>query len=126
MSQLLFGIDLAQVIATELGPLLLDAVLIVPANPDALTTLDPTADPRSASPATEITGKGTVDDYSDFTIGNTNVQAGDRKVLLIANTFAGRPVPKQGDCVRIEGVTYEIVAPVTRDPASAAYTCQCR
>ena len=58
-------------------------------------------------------------------IGGTLVEKGDRVIVLLGATIAGKQVPTSKDKITIEGVTSRIIA-VDRDPASAAYTCLTR
>ena len=118
----LFGIDIAGIVAQEIGPGLLPATLIQVRNgvrtPGNLTGgTNPTEN--------NIGGRGVISDYADSQINGTLIKKGDRQVLLIANTFPGKPVPVPDDKVIIENLTYNIVA-VKRDPAAATYKCQVR
>lgn len=118
----LFGIDIAGIIAQEIGPGVLPATLIV--------VTAGTRDTNNLSAGTQptensIPGRGFQEDYDDNQIDGTLIQEGDRRITLIANTFAGRPVPKTGDKITIEGATYNILK-VRRDPAAATYVCQSR
>lgn len=119
----LFGIDIAGLINEHIAPGLIKAELIVvrggERTPGNLTGgVNPTE--------TTIEGKGLIKDYADGRMGTgSSIKKGDREILLIANSFAGKPVPKQGDKVTIEGSTYHIVK-VKRDPAAATYKCQSR
>lgn len=117
---ILFGVDIAGIIAKEIGPGLLDAVLIV------VTAGARGSNPTSGTNPTEksIGGKGFIEDYRDKDIDGTLVKKGDRKITLIANTFPGLPIPVQGNKITIENATYTITGPVKRDPAAATYTCQ--
>ncbi len=125
MGNNLFGINLGNIIAAELGPLMLDAQLIVPGAPAAIDPANPLADRRTGTDTT-IPGKGFIDEYNDFAIDGTNILRGDRKITLIADTFAGSPVPTNSNRISIEGNTYQIIGDVRRDPAAATYTCQAR
>ena len=109
---------------------LIDQNLSVSLLPTTLTVVTPGT--RGASlidgtnPTTQdIQGRGFIDDYGDNDIDGTLIQAGDRRVLIITNSFPGQPTPKNGDRITIENATYNIVA-VKRDPAAATYTCQVR
>lgn len=122
MSNILFGVDIASIVAREIGPGLLDATLTVVTSGDR-----DVANPTLGQAKTEIqhTGKGFIEDYTDSQKDNTLIQKTDRKVILIANTFEERPVPKTADKITIEGTTYNVVK-VKRDPAAATYICQVR
>lgn len=77
---------------------------------------------------TQYVGRGVVSKYSDQHVASTSVLASDRKILLIWGSFPeGSPKPKPGDKITAEAVTYRIVSNgVSRDPAEATFTCQCR
>lgn len=116
----LFGVDIATILAKELGPGLLPVTLIVVTAGVRGSDLSAGTNPSSKS----INGKGFIESYEDSDIDGTLIQSGDRKITLIANTFEGYPVPVQGNKITIEGSTYLITKPVKRDPAAATYTCQ--
>lgn len=70
-------------------------------------------------------GKGFVEDYAADLVDGTIISKNDRIINIIALSILNRPVPKPGDRVVAEGVTYNIIK-VKRDPAGAMYTCQGR
>ena len=119
----LFGIDIQGIVASEIGPGVLDATLVV-VTPGTRTpgNLSGGVNPTE----TNRTGKGFIDNYDDNAIDGTMVQMGDRKIVLITGTF-GTPeiAPKRGDKITIEGTTYNVVR-TKRDPAAATFTCQAR
>jgi len=119
----LFGIDIAKIVAKEIGPGLLDTSLIKITQGER-----DLANPSSGFAKSESTikGKGIISDYRDDQIDGTLVKQGDRKVTLITNTFLGTPIPKSGDKILIESITYMIIGNIKRDPAAATYTCQVR
>lgn len=118
----LFGIDIAALVAKEIGPGLLDATLHRQTQGDR-----DTADPGAGLPVTEtdITCKG-VETYFDIKEWpSTLVEANDRLILIIANTMSTEvePLPTWG--LTIEDRRYTIIR-VRRDPAAASYACQVR
>ena len=119
----LFGVDISGIIAQEIGPGVLPATLIV-FTPGIRSAIDSTGGtlPTEAS----VEGRGFIDDYSENEVDGTLVQRGDKKIILIGDTFTGFPVPKPNDKITIEGITFKIVGPVKRDPAAATYECQSR
>lgn len=118
----LFNIDIAGIVAQEIGPGLLPATLIQVRN----TARTPGSLTGGTNPSeSSIGGRGVITDYNDSQVNGTLIKKGDRQVLLIANTFPGKPVPLPDDKVTIENLTYNIVA-VKRDPAAATYRCQVR
>ncbi len=116
----LFGVNIAQILAQQLGPQLLDCDLIV--------VTDGTRDlnnPSAPIPKTEVMhkGKGITDGYCDFNVKGSISQESDRQVLILAATFSQSPVPKNGDKITIEGETLTISGKVIRDAAGATYLC---
>lgn len=75
---------------------------------------------------TEYSCKAVVLEYSERELETENVQQGDRKILILANSISVQPAI--GD--RIKGASdsrqYEIVSPIKTDPARATYECQGR
>ena len=71
-----------------------------------------------------VTFKGMVEEYSRYSVENSFVQRGDRKLLLLAASAPG-VAPKPGDRAVAEGVTY-VVIDVKRDPADATWQLQVR
>lgn len=69
--------------------------------------------------------KGFVSSFDARRINGTLVKADDRMISLFATTLASGVVPKTGDRVTIEGVTFHVVS-VARDPASVMYQCHGR
>ncbi len=118
----LFGIDAAQIFLDTLGDIVLDATLTVVTigtrTPGALTS---GTQPSSATK----TAKGYIEDYDNDQIDETIVAKGDRKVVLLAGSIQDNAVPKNGDTITIEGVTFTIMD-VGRDSLQAIYICQGR
>lgn len=76
---------------------------------------------------TSFSAQGLVSDYRQYLIDGEQIVAGDRQVKLFGATIDGGQIPQPGDRITIQGETYSIVKDgVTRDAASAVYTCQCR
>lgn len=122
MGNNLFGANISGKVAAALGSKLLAATL-VKRTPGTRTT---TARDAGTNPTeSRHTARGIVEEYSATQIDGTLVRRGDRRVLLLADTIAGRKVPAQNDSIVIEGQTYVVVA-VTRDPDAATFTCQVR
>lgn len=91
-------------------------------------TRNPTAISAGTN-ATEQTFKATglVADYKAYQIDGTLIKAGDRQVLLFGASIETGVLPEPLDRIAIAGETLTIVKEgVTRDPAKAVYTCQCR
>lgn len=119
----LFGVDIAKEIATGMGPGLLKGTLfrIVPG------TRDPAATTSGVNPATRRAGfRGIVADYTTDQIDGTVIISGDKRVLILGGTLPKGVVPVPDDQLAIDGLTDLYIVRVTRDPASAAYSCQAR
>jgi hypothetical protein len=88
----------------------------------------PGAVTSGTNPTTQtFSATGLVAEYSAFELQNTLITASDRKILLFGASISGGAIPVPGDRIAIEGATYTIVKDgVRRDPAAAAYVCQCR
>lgn len=120
----LFGVDIQSLVAKNIGPGVFPITLIQVTKgvrtPGSLTR-------GTNSTEVPVTGKGFEDSYSDHHISNTSTKESDRKITLIWGTFpSGTAAPKNGDKVVSDGVTYLIAKDgVTRDPASATFTCHC-
>lgn len=71
----------------------------------------------------EYPGKGFIDDYSDFALTNSNIQSGDRKVVVLADSL--EITPETSDLVRVRGQTFSVLN-VATDPAEATWTLQAR
>lgn len=118
-----FGVDLAQQLATGMGPSLLAATLIK-VTPGTRT---PSNISGGTNPTTvSYSCRGFVDEYKTGEIDGELVHVRDRKVVLLGKTISnGAVVPTPGDRVTIEGATYDVIR-VDRDPAGATYALQAR
>jgi hypothetical protein len=118
----LFGKDIAGKINRALGSRLMRATLVkrspgTRTSDDLTAGTNPTQQRRSA--------RGIVSDYSEGQVDGTLVQSGDRRVLLLGDSIAGRAVPEPNDEVEIGGTSYVVVR-VKADPDIASYECQAR
>ena len=120
MSHKLFGIDIAEIVNREISPGLLPCTLIK-ITKAARDPSQPSA--NRVTTETSHSGKGFIEGYSQKRQKNSNVKLFDKKITLIANSFAQKPVPSTSDKIVIEGQTYIISGPIDRDPAAATYTC---
>ena len=118
----LFGIDIAKLVADNIGPGVLPAVL-TKVTPGTRTAGSLTAGTNSTSVDHDC--RGFIDDYDASQIDGTLIKMDDHKVTIIGGTLPAGVIPVQNDHVFIEGTTYEIIR-VKRDPAAATYTCQAR
>lgn len=75
--------------------------------------------------STSHAARGLVIAWKRERLGATEVQVGDRVVLLLGALIAGGAVPKVNDRITIESVTSRIID-VERDAAAATYVCLTR
>lgn len=115
----LFGVDISGIVAKEVGPGLLDAILIK-VIAGTRTPLNLAGGTNPTKP--QFTCKGIVEPLSSLR-PNSIVADATGAVLLIGDTIQGGQVPETGDEIFIEGTNYTIVK-VDRDPAAATYMCQ--
>ena len=116
----LFGVDIKAIVGQVTNNQLLTGTLtkVVESSRDLE---DLTAGPINVETAYNF--QGIIEDYDDKYISSTLVQAGDRKVLIIAASIT--TAPEIGDKITMDGIEYD-VADVKTDPAKATYTCQVR
>ena len=121
----LFGIDIAGLVAKNVGPGLLPTQVQF-----IVTTEVDTSNPLSSTKTSlgnPLSGRGVIVEYDDVEINGSTILQGDRKIVLIVGTFpANMPIPFEGCAITIEGSTHIILSKVSRDPAAATYTCQVR
>lgn len=122
-------------LAGIVGTALVDAGL---SKPGTLTKVTPTArDPAhpttgTAPSTTSVTFQGLVASFTPYQIANTVITGATRLVKVFGSTLPSGVVPAPGDLITIEGLTSTIVnddgakKAVSRDAASAVYSCQCR
>lgn len=105
---------IAQKIGAGMAKIFYDAVL-------TRTSLGPSLSPGEpgTETETEYACKGIVENYSDYAIANSLVDAQDRKILILATSLAIEPT--DGDEVTIRGETYRVLPPVKTDPAKAVW-----
>lgn len=120
MSQKLFGIDVAKIVADNIGPGVLPATL-TKFTPGAVATADPLG--GTAPTSVSYSCRGFID--SQAIKSQELIKRGLVRIVLIGNTISGGAVgPEPGDRVVIEGRTYVIGddSPIDRDPAGATWT----
>ena len=118
----LFGVDIAAIVASAIGPGVLDATLnVITAGTRDVNNLTSSTQPTTTSYAC----KGFMDSKDRKERSGQLVDNGDVIIMLIGNTIsAGAIVPKLGDTVTIESRTYRIGG-LDRDPAAATYELLC-
>lgn len=122
MANKLFGIDIQKVVADAMKGNLIDGVLIQ--NTSGSRTAGSLTGGVAVS-QTEFAFEGIIDDYNENLIDGTSILQGDRKILIVGGTVDSLVVPKVGDSISMEGLTYNIIN-IKRDPAAATYSCQAR
>lgn len=114
-------VDIGRAVLSGLGGYMIPITLLQTVagerTPDALTA------GRNTTTTTTLF-KGMVEEYSRYSVENSFVQRGDRKILLLASSAPG-VTPKPGDRIVAEGVTY-VVIDIKRDPADATWQLQAR
>lgn len=123
-----FGVDIAALVNDNLSPALLP-VTLVKRGAQTGATRPPgelTRPPAQAADTTH-TARGMISDFTPIEFQSSQLlEAGDRKVLLVAESIVPAVEPDSGDTVAIEGVTYRVARVLKRDPAGATYVLQVR
>lgn len=117
----LFGIDIAQEIATAFAGLLVPGTLIKRVA-SARTPGSLTAGTNVAS--TSYTFNGFIDNQTEVAIGGTLTTVSGEFVSILTKSITPAAVPEKGDIISIEGIRYTIVEIEARDPAGALYKCR--
>lgn len=122
-----YGVDIAGLVHEHLSPGLLPAVL---SKWGAQGTSRPSGEltkPLSRAADSAHTARGIISDFTPVEFASSQLlQAGDRKVMLVADSISPPVAPATGDTVQIEGVTYRIARVLKRDPAAATFVLQVR
>ncbi len=112
---------LKKTIGKAFKTLFLDATLYRDTEPSISPAPDP-FDPGEPT-TTEYACKAIHDEYAErFRLEGT-VQAGDRKILILADSLDIEPAAN--DRIEIRGQTFSIIDVMT-DPAKAVWTCRAR
>lgn len=118
----IFGADIAGIINSALGPLVFDQVLI-----KTTSVRDPVNKTKRVKTKTSHACKGFIDTYEDQFLSGTLVHDTDRKIVIIGNSLPTGIIPKPGDEITAEGITFTIADKgVVRDPAGATYECRAK
>lgn len=128
MGNRLFGVDISGLIKANIGPGVLDAILVKVG--ESIPTSAPLTGPGSPT-TTSYPCKGFIDMQRDRFTGGTLLRSGSRMVVLIGDTIDnGNPAtaPAPGDRIIIESTTFVIPddGVIGRDPAAATYECEVR
>ncbi len=123
MGNELFGVDIAGLIADNIGPGVLECT-ITKKSYAPRDAANPTKG-KTATPATHSC-RGFWEDYAPADIDGTNILLNDRKAVLIGDTIPDGAIPQKQDEITIEGKTLVVHRLQLRDPAAAVYIYQCR
>ena len=126
MGNRLFGVDIAGIIATNVGPGVLEVTIEREAStgtrdPDNLTGGLVKAAPQS------WTCRGFWEDFTGQPPPGVEIELNDRKAVLIGDTIPAGALPlKLNDKITCEGHSLFMVKVLERDPAAAVYSLLCR
>jgi hypothetical protein len=121
MAERLFGLDIARLVATSIGPQLYRGVLQRQV-PGVRTS--PTSG-HTSSPVS-YGFRGFWDSFGLAEIDGSQVLFGDTKALIIVGTLPAGVMPQKSDTITIQGITRVVQGILERDPAGATYLVQCR
>lgn len=124
MGNELFGVDIAGIVATSIGPGLLD-VTITRYVKGARESGNLTGG-KSRTPETVVGIKGVWESLPKTPPAGVEFELNDRIALLIGDTIPEGGLPVVNDAIEIEGLTLYSVLLIERDPAAATYKYLCR
>lgn len=124
MGNELFGIDIAGIVADQIGPGVLDVLLTEPVR--GARDFSNLTGGRAPLPAATFKARGFWEDFTGTPPPGVTILPDDRKAVILGDTIEAGAVPERGWHVTIEGVKLVIVKKLNRDPAAAVYTFQCR
>jgi len=126
----LFGLNIAKVVAQAIGKDLLAATLTTYA-PGARNPANLSAGRQPVIYAGEA--RGYWEDFTPRQVDGERILSDDRKAVLLGGTIKGArpgnkggPIPQTDDVITMDGVSLRVVRRLSRDPAGATYTFQCR
>lgn len=122
-----YGVDIAGLVDEHLSPGLLPVTLSKWGTQSGTRTDGELSKPPSRAADSTHTGRGMISDFTPIEFQTSQLlEAGDRKVLLVAESLKPTVEPGSGDTVTIEGQTYRVARVLKRDPAGATYVLQVR
>lgn len=127
MGNELFGVDIAGIIADVIGDAVFDVTITRyirgERDPENLTG------GRPVEPET-VECKGFWEDFTGLPPPGVNIEAGDRKAVLIGDTIPAGGLPRKNDKITVHEDMGDISlfchGPLSRDPAAAVYVYQCK
>lgn len=124
MGNRLFGVDIAGIVAKNIGPGLLPVTITRVT--EGVRQPGNLSGGREATSA-QITGtRGIWEDLPRNPPPGIEFELNDRIAMLIGNTIPAGFIPQRGDAIEIEGITLTVVQLLSRDPAAASYRYLCR
>jgi hypothetical protein len=123
-----YGVDIAGLINEHLSPSLLPVILRkwgMPSGGDR--PIGELSKPPARAADTVHTARGMISNFDPNEFDSSQLlEAGDRKVFLIAESITPKAEPEGGDTVEIEGGVYRVARVLKREPAGATYVLQVR
>jgi hypothetical protein len=123
MGNVIFGVDIARIVAAAIGPGVLEAT-ITNYQPGARNPANISAGIPKVAVVHEC--RGFWEDYEPTDIDGRLILVNDRKAVLIGDTIPEGAIPGPGSAIMIEGQTLFVHRLESRDPAAAAFVFQCR
>lgn len=123
-----FGVDIAGLINENLSPGLLPVTLAIPGASGSRSPGELSKGPAAGADVSYL-GRGLIEDFTPIEFQSSQLlEAGDRKLLIIAESFSPAlpEDPGSADTATIEGRTYRVARTLSRDPAAATYVLQVR
>lgn len=125
MGNELFGIDIAGIVADTIGPGLLTVTITRTPNTAERTDGNLTGGFVKGDPQV-WTAQGFFEDFTGTPPPGVEIEADDRRAVVIGDTIPPGVTIERNDALTIEGETLYVVKALSRDPAAAAFTYQCR
>lgn len=126
MGNELFGVDIAGIVADNIGPGVLPVQISRKASTGERDPANLTGGLIKA-PAGPWDCMGFWEDFSGLPPPGVEIELNDRKAVLIGDTIPAEALPLlRGDAITCEGRTLYMVKVLSRDPAAASYTLLCR
>lgn len=123
-----YGVDIAGLLNKHLSPGLLPVTLFIAGAAGERSEGELSKGP-AAGADTAYVGRGLLEDFDPIEFQTSQLlEAGDRKLLIIAESFKPElpEDPGSADVAQIEGVKYRVARTLSRDPAAATYVLQVR
>ena len=122
MSNILFGLNIAQIVNDEISAAggVLTGTLTKRTNTGrTVGNLTGGQNPSSVN----YTFNGFLENRSEVRRGGTLVSAGGQFVSILGASLPSGIIPEQSDQITIENTLFEVLSVPNRDPAAAVYEC---